>query len=100
LDGIGHWNRMYGPKGFLQYQCVVPLAAGYESIHAMLKCIADSGMGSFLAVLKVFGDKASPGLVSFPMPGVTLAMDFPNKDDKTLALFSKLDAIVNAEGGR
>jgi len=100
LDGIGHWNRMYGPKGFLQYQCVVPLDSGYESIHAMLKCIADSGMGSFLAVLKVFGDKVSPGLVSFPMPGVTLAMDFPNKGDKTLALFSRLDAIVNAEGGR
>ncbi len=100
LDGIANWNRMYGPKGFLQYQCVVPITSGQASVEAMLKRITGSGMGSFLAVLKVFGDVGSPGLMSFPMPGVTLALDFPNQGEKTLALFGRLDEIVTAEGGR
>ncbi|HEY9036676.1 MAG TPA: FAD-binding oxidoreductase [Pseudomonadales bacterium] len=100
LDSIANWNRMYGPKGFLQYQCAIPTDAGKEAIRAILKRIANSGTGSFLAVLKVFGDIASPGLVSFPMPGVTLALDFPNHGEKTQMLFKRLDEIVDAAGGR
>ena len=100
LDGLLEWNRMYGPKGFYQYQSVVPRNGGQEAIAAMLKVIADSGNGSFLAVLKTFGNRAAPGLLSFAQPGVTLALDFPNQGDKTFALFDALDAIVSAAGGR
>lgn len=100
LDGIGHWNRMYGPRGFYQYQCVVPFQGGERAIEAMLAQIARSGQGSFLAVLKTFGHRPSLGLLSFPRPGITLALDFPNQGDKTLRLFGQLDAIVSEAGGR
>jgi L-gulonolactone oxidase len=100
LDRILHWNRLYGRRGFYQYQCVIPEAQGREPIREMLKEIADMGEGSFLAVLKRFGDRPSPGLLSFPMPGLTLALDFRNRGCRTLELFSRLDAIVEAAGGR
>ncbi|KRB88955.1 FAD-binding oxidoreductase [Noviherbaspirillum sp. Root189] len=100
LDNLLHWNRMYGPKGFYQYQSVVPRTAGKLPIHAMLKEIARSGEGSFLAVLKTFGHRQSLGMLSFPQPGVTLALDFPNNGEKTLKLFDRLDAIVRDSGGR
>ena len=100
LDGIAHWNRMYGPRGFYQYQCVVPFKGGEQAIAALLRQIAGSGQGSFLAVLKTFGNHPSLGLLSFPQPGITLALDFPNLGDKTQHLFNKLDAIVSAAGGR
>lgn len=100
LDAIGHWNRMYGPRGFYQYQCVVPPQAAVDATKALLKAIADARQGSFLAVLKTFGDRPSPGLLSFPMPGATLALDFPDKGEETLALFARLDAIVAEAGGR
>ncbi|MBI2306727.1 MAG: FAD-binding oxidoreductase [Rhodocyclales bacterium] len=100
LDAIGHWNRIYGPRGFYQYQSVVPPAAAREATGEMLAAIAASGQGSFLAVLKNFGARPSPGLLSFPMPGTTLALDFPNHGAATLALFERLDAIVRAAGGR
>lgn len=99
LDSILEWNRIYGPKGFLQYQCVVPVDQGKDAIEEILKQIASSGMGSFLAVLKVFGDIASPGMMSFPRPGVTLALDFPNQGKKTLQLLDKLDQVVASAGG-
>lgn len=99
LDGILHWNRMYGRRGFYQYQCVVPLAAR-GAIDDIMRAIAASGQGSFLAVLKTFGTRVSPGLLSFPMPGITLALDFPNRGAGTLALFARLDAIVTVAGGR
>lgn len=99
LDGIARWNRLYGPRGFYQYQFVVPLAARVALVD-ILASIAASEQGSFLAVLKTFGDVPSPGLLSFPMPGVTLALDFPNRSAPTLALFERLDAIVAAAGGR
>lgn len=99
LDGIGHWNRLYGSKGFYQYQCVLPSAAR-EALAELLSAIAASGQGSFLAVLKTFGEIASPGLLSFPMPGITLALDFSNGGAASLALFARLDAIVAAAGGR
>lgn len=100
LDGIAHWNRMYGPRGFYQYQCVVPFQDGKQAIAAMLAQIAQSGQGSFLAVLKTFGDRPSSGLLSFPRPGITLALDFPNKSEATLRLFERLDRITSEVGGR
>jgi FAD/FMN-containing dehydrogenase len=100
LDNLLEWNRMYGPKGFYQYQSVVPRESGEQAIEAMLSEIRRSGEGSFLAVLKTFGHRRSQGMLSFPMPGVTLALDFPNKGEKTLSLFNNLDAIVRAAGGR
>lgn len=99
LDKIGHWNRMYGKRGFFQYQCVIP---GENARHAMLQIlqtIADSGQGSFLSVLKMFGDIASPGMLSFPRQGVTLALDFANKGRKTRDLLERLDGITVANEG-
>jgi FAD/FMN-containing dehydrogenase len=100
LDAVAHWNRIYGRGGFFQYQCVVPKGEqGRRPVSAVLEEIARSGQGSFLAVLKVFGDQASPGLMSFPRPGVTVALDFPNRGRKTLDLFERLDTIVREAGG-
>jgi FAD/FMN-containing dehydrogenase len=100
LDSIHSWNRMYGPRGMYQYQCAVPEATARPAIRDLLKRIAASGEGSFLAVLKTFGDRPSPGMMSFPMPGVTLALDFPNRGPRTLAMLEELDAITMAAGGR
>ncbi len=99
LDGIGDWNRIYGPHGFMQYQCVVPPSVSQDCMETLVKTIASSGQGSFLAVLKQFGDAASPGMLSFPRPGATLALDFPNRGANTLALLDRLDDIVAAAGG-
>jgi len=100
LDNISGWNRMYGPKGFYQYQCLVPRVNSQQVIQVMLHEISRAGDGSFLAVLKTFGNRASLGMLGFPQPGVTLALDFPNKGSKTLKLFDRLDAIVREVGGR
>ena len=100
LDRILHWNRIYGNKGFQQYQCVIPDAVAEVAMRELLGAIAESGQGSFLAVLKRCGDIASPGLLSFPLPGTSLALDFPQKVDLDLALFPRLDAIVREAGGR
>jgi FAD/FMN-containing dehydrogenase len=100
LDNLLEWNRIYGPRGFFQYQSVVPPGVQLDATRAMLQEIARSGLGSFLAVLKTFGERAAPGLLSFPMPGTTLALDFPNQGPATLALFERLDAIVSEAGGR
>jgi FAD/FMN-containing dehydrogenase len=99
LDTIQHWNRMYGKRGFLQYQCVVPLDNGYDVMKALLETISRSGEGSFLTVLKKFGDIPSPGMLSFPRPGLTLALDFPYHGPKTLTLFERLDQLVRESGG-
>jgi len=100
LDNLLEWNRMYGPKGFFQYQSVVPREVGRDAVQAMLGEVARSGDGSFLAVLKTFGNRQPAGMMSFPRPGVTLAMDFPNKGGRTLKLFERLDAVVREAGGR
>ena len=100
LDAVGEWNRLYGKRGFFQFQCVTPMEAGIVPTKALLMAIAEAGEGSFLAVLKTFGDLPSPGLLSFPRHGVTLAIDFSNKGASTLALLSRLDRIVMAAGGR
>ena len=100
LDNLLEWNRMYGPKGFYQYQCVVPRSVGHDAVQAMLKEISRSGEGSFLAVLKTFGNRQALGMMSFPQPGVTLALDFPNLGERTLKLFERLDTIVREAKGR
>ncbi len=100
LDAIQNWNRAYGSKGFYQYQCVVPYAAADLAIPAMLGEIARSGQGSCLAVLKTFGAKTSPGMLSFPREGVTLALDFPNRKTRTIELFDRLDSVVAEARGR
>ena len=100
LDSIRDWNRIYGRRGFQQHQCVIPEAAARDALHAILTAISDSGSGSFLAVLKRCGSLISPGLLSFPMPGVSLALDFPQHERRNAALFSRLDAIVSEAGGR
>jgi len=100
LDNIQHWNRIYGPRGFFQYQSVVPREHGADAVKAMLREISRSGNGSFLAVLKTFGQRTGVGMLSFPRPGVTLALDFPNLGDRTHSLFARLDSIVAEAGGR
>jgi len=100
LDGLLHWNRMYGPRGFYQYQCALPHEGAQAAVISLLERIAASGAGSFLVVLKVFGDAAPAGLLSFPRPGVTLALDFPNLGAETLRLMTSLDEVVMAAGGR
>jgi FAD/FMN-containing dehydrogenase len=99
LDAIADWNRVYGPRGFLQYQCVVPPQAAADVIAELLRRIAASGSGSFLTVLKVFADRPPAGLLSFARAGTTLALDFPNRGAPTFALLDRLDDIVAAAGG-
>ncbi|HKR18577.1 MAG TPA: FAD-binding oxidoreductase [Stellaceae bacterium] len=96
LDTIREWNRMYG-GGFVQYQCVLPKAVSRAGLSALLSRIAAAGAGSFLSVLKLLGP--GRGMLSFPMEGYTLALDFP-ADPANLALLTELDAIVAAHGGR
>lgn len=98
LDGIGGWNRLYGPRGFRQYQCVIPAPAAVEGSAEILRAVHASGRVSPLIVLKDFGPRRSPGLLSFPREGLTLAMDFP-EHAALPRLFARLDDIVRAHGG-
>lgn len=100
LDAIHNWNRIYGQRGFLQYQCVVPYKqdAG-QALAEIFDIFKKTQMGSFLAVLKTFGTKPSEGLLSFPQEGVTLALDFANYGAELLAALERCDAIVRAAGG-
>ncbi len=100
LDGVANWNRLYGKAGFYQYQCVVPKEAARATSAALLDRIAGSGVGSFLTVLKTFAARPAAGMMSFPMEGTTLALDFPNRGPETLALLDSLDAMVADAGGR
>ncbi len=100
LDNLLKWNKIYGKKGFYQYQSVIPKDKSYDATKEMLDIIKSTGEGSFLAVLKTFDKKKSYGFLSFPMEGTTLALDFPNKGIKTLNLFKELDKVVNESGGR
>jgi FAD/FMN-containing dehydrogenase len=99
LDAIQDWNRLYGRRGFLQWQCVVPPDPDACALSEIVRLIARAGAGSFLSVIKVFGDHSSPGMLSFPRPGVTLAVDFAMRGSATLALLDRLDAIVIEAGG-
>jgi FAD/FMN-containing dehydrogenase len=100
LDAIGHANLLYGKSGFYQYQSVVPPAAGRAATAEMLRQIAASGQGSFLAVLKNFGAAPAAGMLSFPREGTSLALDFPNLGQVTLNLLARLDDVVREAGGR
>lgn len=97
LDAIEGWNRLYGRRGFLQFQCVLPLDASPHGLRRLLSAIAGEGAASFLAVLKRLGPAA--GGISFAMPGYTLALDFP-VSARSLALLERLDAITVDHGGR
>jgi len=98
LDSLSNWNRIYGRRGFYQFQCVVPFA-NKNAIADILNQISLSGQGSFLSVLKTMGDIKSPGMMSFSRPGVTLALDFPNAGNKTTRLLASLESIVVAADG-
>jgi FAD/FMN-containing dehydrogenase len=97
LDFVTDWNKIYGKRGFTQYQFVLPKSASRDGFKKILRTIAESGEGSFLAVLKLFGKQE--GMLSFPQEGYTLALDFPMKSS-TLGLFERLDAMVTEHGGR
>ena len=99
LDMIGQWNRLYGKRGFVQYQCVIPTANAFDGVQALLQVLVHSRRPSFLAVLKRFGAQGR-GLLSFPMEGYTLALDMPVRDAGLFALLDELDAIVLGYGGR
>jgi decaprenylphospho-beta-D-ribofuranose 2-oxidase len=98
LDAIGEWNRLYGRRGFLQYQCVVPRAAG-AAVAELLQRLAAAGAASFLAVIKDCGPE-SDAYLSFPLEGTTLALDLPYRGPATEALVHELNAVVIAAGGR
>ncbi len=98
LDKVLQWNRIYGKKGFLQYQCVVPRKSSVDALTRILEAIKKSGIFPFLAVLKRMGS-SSGGILSFPMPGYTLALDFPFKNN-VLDLLTTLDEIVLGVRGR
>ncbi len=100
LDRILKWNRLYGRQGLLQFQCVLPWESGTQGMYQLLKAITASGLGSFLAVIKVFGDAVSPGIMSFPAPGITLALDFPIRREVSFGLLDTLAGITAEFGGR
>jgi FAD/FMN-containing dehydrogenase len=100
LDKVLHWNRLYGKSGLLQFQYAIPWESAREGTLAILREVAHSGLASFLAVLKAFGDVPSPGLMSFPQPGITLALDFPIKPNVTFPLFERLADMTRDFGGR
>jgi FAD/FMN-containing dehydrogenase len=101
LDSVLQWNRIYGKSGLLQFQCVLPWEEGpQQGIVRILKAITASGLASFLAVIKVFGDIASPGMLSFPKPGITLALDFPIREEVSFDLLDRLAKITLEHGGR
>ncbi len=99
LDLVENWNKLYGRAGFFQYQCVVPLDYGRDAIGEMLDTASRSSECSPLVVLKTFGDLSSPGMLSFPREGYTLALDFVNRGPATLNLLTRLDDIVRSAGG-
>ena len=98
LDAIGSWNKLYGKSGFLQFQCVVPKSNGISNMRKLLTEIAESGEGSFLAVLKQFG-KANNNLLSFPTEGYTLALDF-KVTTSAVETLRRLEGLIVEMGGR
>lgn len=97
LDAIGNWNRIYGPRGFVQHQCVIPDTNAEVVIAEILDRLSAQGAGSFLAVLKRLA--SASGIMSFPMDGLTLALDVP-VGERQFALLSEIDTLVAEAGGR
>lgn len=100
LDGITDWNRLYGGNGFFQHQSVVPSAAAARTLARLLELTSSEGQGSFLVVLKMFGPRASPGILSFPQEGATFALDLPNRGAVTRRLLDRMGELVLEAGGR
>lgn len=100
LNSIFGWNRLYGPRGFFQHQSVVPMHAAVGAMQRLLTLTGDYQQGSFLVVLNLFGERKSPGLLSFPMAGATLALDLPNRGDVTRKLLQATTDVVVEAGGR
>jgi FAD/FMN-containing dehydrogenase len=100
LDKVLHWNRGYGRNGLLQFQYALPWSTAKEGTIAILREIAKSGLASFLAVLKAFGDIPSLGMMSFPMPGIMFALDFPIKENISFPLMERLGDMTREFGGR
>jgi FAD/FMN-containing dehydrogenase len=100
LDAVLHWNRMYGKRGLVQFQYAIPWEHAKEGTIAILREIAKSGLASFLAVLKAFGDIPSLGMMSFPQAGIMLALDFPIKPGLTFPLLQRLGDMTLEFGGR
>jgi len=98
LDAIGSWNRMYGPRGFTQYQCVLPAEGAADAPRRFLELLTAKGGASFLCVIKDCGAEGE-GLLSFPRPGTSIALDIPVRDD-TQSLVDTLNEFVIGEGGR
>ena len=99
LDAVGNWNRIYGKKGFIQYQFVVPKTTSYKTVEKVLSVLANNKMGSFLAVLKLFGTSHEHRYLHFPMHGYTLALDIP-VSEKIWKVLDDLDEIVTEAGGK
>ena len=99
LDILSDWYRLYGKRGFFQFQCTIPFEA-VDSMRELFARIKESGNGSFLVVLKTFGKLESPGLLSYPSEGITLALDFANDGDATRSLITRLGEIAIGSGGR
>lgn len=100
LDRVRDWNRAYGPKGLRQFQCAIPMAHARDCVDEMLRRTQAAGEASFLTVLKLFGDVPSPGMMSFPVAGATLTLDFPYRGTRTDRLLDELDRITITAGGR
>lgn len=98
LDIVNDWNRMYGPRGFTQYQCVLPREAGDGSARRLMEVLTERGGASFLCVIKDCG-REGLGMLSFPKPGISIALDIPIRDN-TQALIDALNEFVLKEGGR
>lgn len=99
LDGVAGWNRIYGKRGLFQFQCVVPKSPAHAGIRRVLQMVVDSQRASFLTVIKEFGTIASPGMLSFPRPGVTVCLDFPDQGKATRKLLSDLETLTRDLGG-
>ncbi len=100
LDAVNGWNRTYGKRGFIQYQFVVPTAAARETVPRIIAHLREASVASYLAVIKTFGNMPSPGLLSFPMPGTTVALDIPAPMDSDRRALDRADSMVAEVGGR